>query len=136
LKRRGGLVYLDASAIVKLVSQESESGPLASFLGAHRSRVSSALVRVEVLRAVGRSSLGRPGRRRAEDVLARIALIHLTDEILEAASELRPPELRSLDALHLATALSLKTELDGLVAYDVRLLDGARAVGLTCWSPA
>jgi len=133
---REGLLYLDASALVKLVAEERESGALVAFLALHRSRVSSAMARVELARAVGHSSLGRAGRRRAEDVLARVALVHLTEEIMAAAGDLRPPELRSLDAIHLATALSLKTELDGFVAYDARLLAAAAAQGLTCWSPA
>jgi predicted nucleic acid-binding protein len=132
---RAGLVYLDASALVKLVAEERESGALAAFLSGHCSRVSSVLARVEVIRAVGRSPLGRAGRRRAEEVLARVALVHLSDEIMAAAGNLRPPDLRSLDALHLATALSLETELEGFVAYDTRLLAAATARGLTCWSP-
>lgn len=135
MTRREGLVYLDASALVKLVAQEPESAALVAFLEQRRGRISSVLARVELLRAVGRSSLGRIGRRRAENVLARVALVHLTEELLAAAGELRPPELRSLDAIHLATALSLRPELEGLVAYDARLLGAAATHGLTCWSP-
>lgn len=129
------LVYLDASALVKLVAEEPESAALAAFLGQRRGRVSSVVARVELLRAMGRSSLGRAGRRHAEDVLARVALVHLSDEIMAMACDLRPTALRSLDAIHLATALSLKPALEGLVAYDARLLAGATALGVPCWSP-
>ncbi len=135
MSRRDRLIYLDASALVKLVAEERESAALAAFLAEWRGRVSSALTRVELLRAVGRSALGRAGRRRGEEVLSRIALIHLSDEILDAAADLRPPELRSLDAIHLATALSLKTNLEALVAYDTRLLEAAAALGIRSSSP-
>ena len=128
-------VYLDASALVKLVAEERESSVLERFLAARPERVSSALARVEVLRSVGRSPLGIAGRRRAEDVLSRIALLRLSEDILAAAGALEPPTLRPLDALHLATALSMGPSLTDFVTYDLRLASAARAAGLDVFAP-
>ncbi len=133
---REPLVYLDASALVKLVAAEPESAALRDFIADRPGRVSSALTRVELLRAVGRSALGRSGRRRAEEVLSRVAMVHVSSDILDAAGSLRPPELRSLDAIHLATALSLGAELEGMVVYDHRLIAAAAALDVRCWSPS
>lgn len=132
---REGPVYLDASALVKLVAEESESSVLQEFLSAPRVRVSSILARVELLRAVGRSTLGVPGRRRAEAVLSSIALVRLNDEILHAAGGLEPPTLRTLDALHLATALSMGPDLADFVTYDRRQAEAASAAGLNVVAP-
>lgn len=129
------LLYLDSSALVKLVAEEHESAALLAFLSEQAGRISSVLTRVEVLRAVGRSTLGAAGRRRAEDVLARVALVRLDDGILDAAGDLRPAGLRTLDALHLATALSIGPDLAGFVTYDRRLADAATVAGLDVATP-
>ncbi len=128
-------VYLDASALVKLVAEERESPGLEEFLGPRPLRVSSVLARVELLRSVGRSTLGIAGKRRAEDVLSRIALVRLSDDILGVAGELEPPPLRALDALHLATALSIGPDLAEFVTYDRRLADAASGAGLDVVAP-
>jgi hypothetical protein len=129
------LLYLDSSAIVKLVAYEPETIALLSYLGAHPQRVSSALARVETLRAIRRAGGGRPDRRRAEEVLSRIALIRIDEEILEKAAELEPPDLRTLDAIHLATALTIRHDLAGLISYDERFSAAATSLGLTTASP-
>ena len=132
----GGLLYLDSSAIVKLVTREPESEALFDFTTARPDRVSSQLARVEVLRALRRTGASAALRRRAEDVLSRMALVRIDDPVVHTAAELQPEDLRSLDAIHLATALSLGTHLETFVAYDRRLLDAARRAGLTTASPS
>lgn len=129
------MVYLDSSAIVKLVLPEAESTALRLELARNRERCSSALVRVEVLRAVRRANPSFETLQRAAAVLERIALVPLDDRVLSTAAELDPPGLRSLDAIHLATALSL-FDLNALVAYDQRLLAAASAAGLRTMAPA
>ena len=132
----GSLVYLDSSAIVKLVVREPESAGLFEWLSAWPERISSAIARVEVLRALGRSRAEESARHRALDVLDRIALIDIDRPVLDAASELRPLDLRSLDAIHLATALSVRSELAGLVTYDQRLAAAATRSRLGVWAPS
>ena len=128
MSRAPTAVYLDTSALVKLVVPEPESAALRAELARWNRRVSSALVRAELIRASAR--VGAAARRLAERVLATLDLIAVDDAILDAAGRLRPPELRTLDAVHLASARVIGPALGGLVAYDTRLLDGARAVRL------
>jgi uncharacterized protein len=129
-------VYLDSSAIVKLVVREPESGILFEWLAAWPDRMSSIIARVEVLRALRRGGAGELARRRALDVLSRIALIDIDRPVLDAASDLGPPELRTLDAIHLATALSVRSDLAGLVTYDERLAAAATQSRIAVWAPA
>jgi predicted nucleic acid-binding protein len=129
------LVYLDASALAKLVLPEPESVPLARFLEAVTSRTSSAIARIELLRAVKRGRHPASAVERAHEVLARLALLPLDETVATAASVLDPPTLRTLDAIHLATALSVREALAGVVTYDRRLAEAARRAGLTVWSP-
>ena len=74
--------------------------------------------------------------RHADGVLTSITLISVRPDLIGAAVEVRPLSLRSLDAIHLATALSLQPELAGMIVYDRRLAGAARAAGLTVWAPA
>jgi predicted nucleic acid-binding protein len=129
-------LYLDSSALVKLVVLEPESAALREFLGTHALRLSSALAEVEVPRALRRAGYGAAEGRRASDVLARIALIEVDRQVLRRAAALAPPGLRSLDAIHLATALSLGQDLAGIVTYDQRLSDAAVGADLAVWAPA
>ena len=129
------VVYLDSSAIVKLVVAEAESAALHRYLVTHRERVSSMLARVEVCRAVRRTDTSEAMLRRAEQVLARIGLVALDEPLLRDAAALSPTGLRSLDAVHLATALSLDG-LDVIVTYDRRLDEAASEAGLVVESPA
>lgn len=119
------LVYLDSSAVLKLVVRETETADLLNLLRDYPDRASSALARVEVLRAVRRARGSPAELRRAVDVLDRIALIRIDDDILVRASELEPAEVRSLDAIHLATVLSIGGDLTGLVTYDARMIAAA-----------
>jgi predicted nucleic acid-binding protein len=125
--------YLDTSAFIKLVLSEPESAALRREL-AGRELVSSALLTVEGRRAARR--YGEPAAKRARAALAAVTLIPLDEPILEAAAELDPAGLRSLDALHLATVTSLpEGDLDRLYCYDTRLADAARALGVEVSQP-
>ena len=130
------VVYLDSSAIVKLVVREPESRALFDWLAEWPERISSAIVRVEVLRALGRAGAGVGGRRRALGVLDRIALVPIDRPVLDVAGELGPPDLRSLDAIHLATALSVGGDLAGFITYDDRLAAAAGRSRLEVWAPS
>lgn len=129
------LLYLDSSALVKLVAHESETSALVSLLKPRPEVVSSALARVEVLRAVARADGRKRALERAREVLSRVVLVAVDDPILEAAASLDPPDLRSLDAIHLATALALGREAEAIVSYDGRLNAAAVAIGLSVLSP-
>lgn len=129
------LVYLDTSALSKLVVPEAESAGLREFLSITTDRVSSELTRLELLRAVARQpDGGRLYSARAQQVLEQLALIGMTHTILERAAAVPPPDLRSLDAIHLATMLSLP-ELSGVLTYDRRLGEAAANTGLRVWTP-
>jgi predicted nucleic acid-binding protein len=126
-------VYLDSSALVKLVVAEAESARLRRWLRRHPVRVSSALARVEVRRAVRLQ--GEPASHRAAKVLGRIRLLRLDDALLEAAAALDPRVLRSLDAVHLASAQALGDELSCVVTYDRRMADAAGLLLLAVRAP-
>ena len=130
-----GLLYLDSSAILKLVVSEVESAAVTSLLGGWPDRVSSELARTEVLRALRRAKVTVREFRRGEKVLDRIDLIRIDKRILQDAAMLQPLGLRTLDAIHLATALSLRDDLAAVVTYDGRLAKAASDSKLTVWSP-
>jgi uncharacterized protein len=127
-------VYLDSSALVKLVVEEPESQALVTYLGDHPTRTSSALARVEVTRAV--RPQGSRAVARARQLLARIALLHLDDALLDAAAALEGDQLRSLDAIHIASAQTVTRGLAALVTYDRRMAEAASGIGLTVTAPA
>jgi predicted nucleic acid-binding protein len=126
-------IYLDSSAIVKLAVHEPESLALRRYLRRRQSLVSSALARAEVLRAL--LPAGEEAISRGRAVLQRIDLVRVNDRILNAAGVLRPPELRSLDAIHLATAQELRDELGALVTYDDRMVAAAKQLGYKIVQP-
>jgi uncharacterized protein len=125
--------YLDASALVKLVVVEPESEALRRFLRRRPERVSSALSRVEVVRAVRLH--GPRATKRARQTLARVRLLILDDTVLDAAGDLDPRVLRSLDAIHLASAQALSGDLDQVVTYDRRMAEAGRLLGLSVRAP-
>ncbi len=127
----GEVVYLDSSAIVKLVVAEPESEALRRYLRRRTTRVSSALARVEVVRAVRFN--GDEARVRARKVLDRIRLLAIDEALLDAAADLDHEVLRSLDAVHLASAQAFGVSLEALVTYDSRMIQAAEVVGLP-WS--
>jgi predicted nucleic acid-binding protein len=127
-------LYLDSSAFVKVLIAEPESGALRKFLsdGPER-RVSSALIRAEALRAV--RHLGSEALATVREGLRGVDLIAIDDRILDAAGILEPAILRTLDAIHVATALAIGDDLSAVVTYDDRMTEAARLLGLPTVSP-
>jgi len=113
------LAYLDASAFVKLAAPEPESPALETELRDWPHAVASELLAVEAKRFGQRYGGSAPWL--VEAALRRITLIPLAGEIREVAASVVPPELRSLAAIHLATALTLGAELVTFFVYDHRL---------------
>jgi hypothetical protein len=128
------VAYLDTSAVVKLLVREVETPSLRRHLRRWPRRSSAALTRVELVRTINRAGLGQllPQARRQ---LAALHLIRLDDQLLDRAAELEPPGLRSLDAIHLAAAQSLGSDLAALITYDRRMAAAAEALGLPVISP-
>jgi predicted nucleic acid-binding protein len=129
-------LYLDSSALVKLVQREKESDALRRFLRRHRADqlVTSALARVEVVRAVligGPAALAQARRQ-----LSRLDQILLSTEVLDRAATLAPNvQLRSLDAIHLAAAQLVGADLRAVVTYDRRMADAAQDLGFAVERP-
>jgi predicted nucleic acid-binding protein len=128
-----GLIYLDASACVKLVLAEPESSALAEALEDVERLVASEILEVELMRATQRGG-GEVAVARAQ--LEGVRLFPLDEEIRRRASELTPLSIRSLDAIHIATALDLGERLDGLYTYDEHMAAAARNAGLEVQAPA
>jgi hypothetical protein len=127
-------VYLDSSAFIKLIVAESHSSELRAYLRRRSGRrASSALLRAEASRALRQS--GPEALILARQTLRAMDLIAVADSVLDAAGMLEPRVLRTLDAIHLATALTLGDELDAVVTYDARMADGARLLGLPVATP-
>lgn len=124
------MIYLDSSALMKLVRREDETEALRSWLEVRPQQpaVTSELGRVEVLRAARR--LGGQVMLEARAVVGDLDLVPLDRAVQDVACELGDPLLRTLDALHLASALLLGDELAAFVAYDQRLVGAAKAAGL------
>jgi predicted nucleic acid-binding protein len=129
------MIYLDTSAALKLVAPEAETPALELWVAERAGvpRVSSRLLRIEMLRSVARGAPGRVSR--ANVILSSVVLVSI-DDIAPTAEVIGDRMLRSLDAIHLATAHELRTELTAFVCYDKRLGDAARALGLPVEAPA
>lgn len=129
------LYYADTSAVIKLLAEESHSKAFAAFYDGHADAewVSSVLLRIEVTRAVARAAPALLPD--ARDLLSAFSYIAIDEEVVEAAMNEPDRALRSLDAIHLATAGILAPDLDGLVSYDARLTTAASDAGLVTLSP-
>ena len=127
-------LYIDASAAMKLVVEEPESWALADALAGDQ-LISSEICRVELGRVLQRLGLGQGADRLVRGVVERIELLRLDDQILDRASEVGPNDLRTLDAIHLASALAIGRELDAVVTYDRRLAAAAEGAGFAVLSP-
>ncbi|HET7328576.1 MAG TPA: type II toxin-antitoxin system VapC family toxin [Nocardioidaceae bacterium] len=129
------LYYLDTSAALKLLAEEWESLAFAQFYddNAEAVWVSSALLRIEVTRTVSR--VLPAALPEARDLLLAFDFVSIDDEIVEAATYEPDRALRSLDAIHLATARLLGTDLDAVVTYDNRLASAASAAGMSVIAP-
>jgi len=130
------MTYLDSAAVVKLVHAEPESATLRSWLDkrAEVQWISSVLTEIESFRALARYAPAAVSRLPA--VLDQIDLIDLDQRIRMLAQTVTPVTVRSLDAIHLGTALRSRSSLTSFVTYDKRLRDAARAVGLPTDAPA
>ena len=126
----GGVLYVEPSALFKLVVEE-ESARVDTVLAAWPHQLSSAITAVEMGRAVRRATESDAVVRRADDLVAQVPLIALDAAVIRLAAELPPRTLRSLDAIHLATALSLGEDLGAFLTYDRRLGAAATAAGVT-----
>lgn len=127
-------LYLDSSAFVKMVVIEPESSALRGYLRQARARLaSSALLRVEGIRAVRHVSSESIAA--ARQLLRAVDLIAVDDSVLDTAGMLEPRVLRTLDAIHLATASALGDDLSAIVTYDRRMTESARLLGLPVASP-
>lgn len=128
-------IYLDTSALVKLVVVEDESQALRHFLGTHAddSLFTAALARTELIRAVAPS--GDQAIADARDLLHRVDIVVLTRQLLDDAGTLRPLSLRSLDAIHLAAAQRAGDSLRAVITYDARMLSAAADLGISTASP-
>lgn len=127
--------YVDTSAALKLLAEESHSRAFAAFYDEHSraSWVSSALLRIEVIRAVARvMPVALPD---ARDLLLAFDYVNIDDEIVDAAMNEPDRMLRSLDAIHLATARVLGPDLTGVVTYDDRLATAAGDAGMSVVAP-
>lgn len=131
----GTVAYVDSSAFVKLVVAEPESQALRRALTRWPARASATLLRVEVVRALRRSG-NEQHVALARKLLRSVHLIRIDEPLLDRAGDLHPPDLRSLDAIHLAAALALSTDIGVMFAYDNRLKLAAEAFGLEVDSPA
>jgi predicted nucleic acid-binding protein len=129
------LYYADTSAVIKLLVEETDSKAFAAFYDAHSDAewVSSDLLRIELTRAVARAMPALLPD--ARELLLAFSCIAIDDDIVEGAITEPDRGLRSLDAIHLATARILAPELDALVTYDDRLLRAATDAGLVTVSP-
>lgn len=124
--------YLDTSAMAKLVRPERETATLRRWLRTRRWIVSD-LHRVELRRAAARAGGRAPAR--ADRLLAASDVLRITPDVYDHAGGIAPIELRSLDALHLAAAMTLGPDLAGIVAYDERLASAAAGTGVKVASP-
>jgi uncharacterized protein len=129
------VIYLDTSALVKLIWAEPESDALGRYLAqwATTPLVSSSVLTVEIRRALQREDPSALSR--ADLLLTRVGRIGMTASLVESASRLPDRWLRSLDAIHLATALVLRDDLHAVVTYDKRLAAVAEAHHLPVGSP-
>jgi len=129
-----GTAYVDSSALLKLALREPETAALEADLADRDGLVASRLEVVECRRAARRASHRRV-LSTVDEILDAIYLIEVTPAILDAAAAADPPPLRSLDAIRLATALSVRDPRMDVITYDDRFADAARAHGLTVVQP-
>lgn len=128
-------VYLDSSAILALAQHEAPRAALERELPRWPDRISSALTPVECWRAMRRANAPRVTRDRLTAILDGIIIIRFDEALLRLATHVGPPLLRSLDAIHLATALSIGDYPEAFITYDDRLAAAARALKLHVLQP-
>lgn len=127
-----GVAYADSSALVKLVVAEDESAAVQRWFVEAPDIICSRVAIIETTRAAGRRDHDAAHR---DWVLAQLVVVELDTTIAALAATVAPAGLRTLDAIHLATALALLPDLDAFVTYDDRLAEAARAIGLPVMRP-
>jgi uncharacterized protein len=127
------LIYIDTSALLRMVFPDDTTPALESFINGDADLISSVLVRVDARRGTARRAPQRLPR--VDLLLDRVNVIGIDDAVIESAGRLPDPLLRSLDAIHLATALLIRDDIDAVLTYDNRLADAAAAHGLVVLSP-
>jgi uncharacterized protein len=127
------MAYVDASALVKLVLDEPDAAPMRRWYIESDRIATSQIGAIETRRAVARK-LGPEDR--VETILRSVSVVAIDPSIARAAATLPPSSLRTLAAIHLATALGLQGEIDAFVTYDDRLAEAARSLGLPVMRPA
>jgi len=128
----GSLAYVDSSALLKLLFAEDESATFEAVISEWPDLVSSTILEVEVHRAAYREDLAAVA---VDVVVDAISLMDDDTAIRQVARRFGPATLRAMDAIHLATAASLGTDLGVLFTYDNRMLDGALLEGIPAWAP-
>jgi len=126
--------YMDSSALLKLVHEETGSEQMRQFYQAGDVWLTGDIARTEVLRGIELLEPSLPITERPR-VFDGIALIVLDSSIYDLAGRLQPARLRSLDAIHVAAALSLGSDLTAVVTYDKRMAEAATINGLKVLSP-
>ena len=129
------MIYVDSSALAKLIFEEAESQALSNWLAARADipQISSQISTIELVRTCRRRDQDAVSD--ARQVLAGLDLIPLASDLVEQATSVGPPELRSLNAIHLASALSLGDAVLAFVVYDARLAAAAIDAGLAVVAP-
>lgn len=130
------MYYADTSALVKLVVREAESSALRDFVQSADGMATSDLARTELRRAIQRADAAAEVLALARDLLRRVTMLSLTSDLLDAAGTIGPRALRSLDAIHLASAIALGDDLTAVITYDDRMAEAAVAMGLPVVAPA
>jgi predicted nucleic acid-binding protein len=128
------MIYLDTSALVKLVIEEAESEALAHWLVLQEDLCTTSVIgRVETVRACRR--IAPDSVATANLLLADLPIVALSGWVVETAENIGPPTLRSLDALHLASAFAMGDAVTSFVTYDKRLRDAALLIHLPVMAP-
>lgn len=139
-EHRAGILYVDTSALLKLLVREAESAVIEQELVRWPNLATSIVTEVELPRAVARAREDRPdavidGSLILQGVVASAAIIELSEEIVAAARIVGPVHVGALDAIHIASALSLDKDLAGVATYDGRMADALTRVGVNVIAP-
>jgi uncharacterized protein len=139
-EQRTGILYVDTSALLKLLVREAESAAIERELVQWPSLAASIVTEVELPRAVARAREDRPdavidGSLVLQSVVASAAIVPLSEDIVAAARNVAPVHVGALDAIHVASALSLGQELAGVATYDNRMQDALERLGITVLAP-
>ena len=126
------MYYLDASAILKLIIEEKETVKLERFISGKN--CTSKISRIEVMRVINRAI--PEAAESAQRTLSKFDYVNISEPVIRIAeSFLGLPSLRSLDSIHVASALSVSNEIEGIISYDKKMISNAQSLGLTVHTP-